>query len=184
LKIQRAVDYLGREVAIDKSLQLSSSPVYLLLPEGTCDALPLTRPALAERREDHPIQVVLQCVMPRGTAKNVSKVPWAGEYEYVVQPGQTYQVPFYVYNFGNETLRGTVSLHCENDTCQASPTEWELEVEPMGRKELIAEMTFAERDAAADEPEHWITLRGDFGETVHPVLALRVVVGQEREGEK
>lgn len=115
--------------------------------------------------------------MPRGMAKNVSTLRWASEYEYVLDVGQTYRVPFYVYNFGSERVRGTVRVeHASdnnNDNYQVQPAEWAMEVAPMGRVELVSEMMLNKDMAAGTDGACWMILRGDFGAGGHPVLAFR-----------
>ena len=103
--MERCFDYLGREVAVANPVTLTSSPIFLVLPKGQCDGLSLTRPEESPRRANCACPVVLQCAMPRRTAKNIERIPWASEYEYTVEAGRPCRIPIYVYNFGSEIAR-------------------------------------------------------------------------------
>ncbi len=158
LSVERCFDYLGREVAVADPVTLTSSPIFLVLPEGQCDGLSLTRPEESARRVDRACPVVLQCAMPRGTAKNIERIPWASEYEYTVKADRPCRVPIYVYYFGSEAVRGTVRLNRLPPGCEAEPTEWSVELEPMGRAELVAEVTITE-EMTFEAENTWLTLR-------------------------
>jgi hypothetical protein len=171
--VERCFDYLGRELAVGDPVTLTSSPIFLVLPEGQCDGLPLTRQIESPRRVDAVCPVVLQCAMPRGTAKNIERIPWASEYEYAVEAGRPFRIPIYVYNFGSETVRGSVHLTTRPAGCEAEPMEWSVELEPMGRAELATQVMIA-KEMTFDAEDTWVTLRGDFAAGVRPVLAFRL----------
>ncbi|MCA9264702.1 MAG: hypothetical protein KDA60_12665 [Planctomycetales bacterium] len=174
LQCQRCLDYLGRDVVITDPVHLTSSPIYLVLPTGKCDQLPLARPEPAERRVETHCSLVLQCVMPRGTARNISELRWASEYEYSVDVNQPWRVPVVAYNFGSETVRGTIRFERLPAGCQAEPAEWTVEISPLERVELMSIVTCSKQELQQSEA-HWVTLRGDFGTSGRPVLAFRFV---------
>ena len=174
LEVERSFDYLGREVAVANPVGLTSSPIFLLLGEGECDRFELTRPEKWERRVDDVCPVVLQCAMPRGTAKDIKRIPWASEYEYVIEAGRPCKVPIYAYHFGSEALRGTVRLEGLPAGCSAEPRNWDVEIEPMGRIALATEVTIT-KEMTSEAEDIWFTLRGDFGAVGRPVLAFRLV---------
>lgn len=167
-------DYLGREISLADPVALTSAPIYLVLPEGQCDGLSLARPEESARRAEDACSVVLQCAMPKGTAKNIERIPWASEYDYQLEAGMPRRVPIYAYNFGSEAVRGTVRLESLPPGCRAEPTEREVEIEPMERVELPVRITIT-KDMTAEADDIWIRLRGEFGAGGRPVLAFRLV---------
>jgi hypothetical protein len=170
-------DYLGRKASVVNPITLTAAPVFLLLAKGQCDELTLTRPAESPRRVDRACPIVLQCAMPQGTAQEIKRIPWASEYEYHIEAGTPCRVPIYAYNFGSEVVRGTVGLEGLPAGCTAEPTEWEVEIEPMGRVELPVKITIT-KEMTAETDDIWITLRGEFGAEGRPVLAFRLVAEQ------
>ncbi len=173
LRVERCFDYLGREIAVGNPVTLTSSPIFLVLPEGQCEGLPLTRQDESPRRVDAACPVVLQCALPRGTATNIERIPWASEYEYAVEAGRTFRIPIYVYNFGSERVRGSVRLETLPPGCEAQPMEWSVELEPMGRAELAMEVMIA-KELTFEAEDTWLTLRGGFEAGIRPVLAFRL----------
>ena len=169
---ERCFDYLGREISIGDPVALTSAPIYLVLPEGLCDGLTLTRPELSPRRTDRVSPVVLQCAMPPGTGKKIDRIPWAWEIDYHVAPGTPCRVPLYAYNFSDKPLQGTVELVQLPPGCKAEPTQWNVDLAPMARVELPAQFTIPET-MTADKDDLWISLRGNFG-GVPPTLTFRL----------
>ncbi len=180
LRVQQCFDYLGREVAVAETVTLTSSPIFLVMPEGQCDGLSLTRPAAAPRRVDDPCPIVLQCAMPQGMAKNIKRIPWASEYEYAVDAERPCRVPIRVYNFGSEPVRGTVRVSRLPPGCKAEPTEWKVELEPMGRAELATEVVIT-KEMTFKAEDTWLTLCGDFAAGGRPVLAFRLAADKAEE---
>lgn len=174
LKPEQGYDYLGRKTSVGDPITLTSAPIYLLLPEGSCDSLSLTRPKGYSRRDDNVCPIVLQCVMLQDTARNIERIPWASEYEYQVEPGKPCRVPLYAYNFGNKTVRGTVRFEGLPEGCKAEPAEWTLELAPMERTELPAQVTITDA-MTADTDDIWIKLRGNFSDAGRPALAFRLI---------
>ncbi len=145
-----------------------------MLPKGQCDALPLTRLAESPRRTDAPSSVVLQCALPRGSAVNIERIPWASEYEHALPPRVENKVPLFVYNFGPHAIQGTVRIERMPDGCQVQPHQWQVELQPMQRKELTVNFTVSE-ELTGQADDDWITLRGDFGADNQPVVAFRLI---------
>ena len=126
------------------------------------------------RRDENPCPIVLQCLMPQGTARNIERIPWASEYEYQVESGKKYTVPLFVYNFSHETVRGTVRFEDLPAGCKAEPAEWTVELAPMERSELPAQVTIT-KEMTADTDDIWIKLCGKFPDAGRPALAFRLV---------
>ena len=172
LEIEQVYDYLGRRRRLGDPLELTSAPLLLVLPRGQCSALPLTRPLESPRRTDVRSDVVLQCVLPRGAAMNIKRIPWAWEHEYAFPCHVQKQVRLFVYHFGHQAVRGIVRLERVPEGCQLQPQEWQVELEPMQRKELTLNVTIS-KEQAGQADEDWVTLRGDFGPDHQPIVAFR-----------
>ena len=171
---ERCFDYLGREAPVTDKVALTSAPLFLVLPEGQGDGLSWTRPENLARRVDEVCPIVLQCAMPQGTAQNIDRIPWASEYEYMVDAAKPYAVSMYAYNFSKEPVQGTIRMEGLPAGCHAEPTEWHVDVAPMERVELPVHITIT-KDMTAEADDKWITLRGDFATVGRPTLAFRVV---------
>ncbi len=174
LVIERAFDYLGRPQTLEDEILLKSAPTFLVLPSGQCNALPLTRPDVADRRVDAPGTTVLQCVMPKGSAVKMDRIPWASEYEYAITPGRKHPISLFLYNFGDQVIRGSVRIERAPEQCKVQPRQWQVELQPMERHELIADITVP-GTMTNDKDDTWILLRGDFGPKNQPVVAFRLV---------
>lgn len=175
VSVEQTFDYLGREcpLASENEIVLTSAPLFLVLPKGQCDALPLTRPEVLSRRVDVLSSVVLQCVMPRGSATDIKRVPWASEIEYQVSPGIQHSISLFVYNFGDHAIDGTVQVERLPKDCSMQPGQWHVKLRPMQRQELTANVTIAAKlDKNTDAA--WFTLKGDFGARDQPVVSFRV----------
>ncbi len=173
LKVEQVYDCFGRERSMDDEIVLASAPLFLVLPKGQCDTLSLTRPDEANRRADAPCSVVLQCAMPRGSAVKMERIPWASEYEYTFAAGRRRKVSLFVYNFGHHAVQGTVRIEHAAKGCKIQARQWQVELQPMQRRELITHVTIAEQMTDASD-DTWISFRGDFGSGNRPVVAFRL----------
>ncbi len=126
-------DYLGRSIGNSVPAQLTSSPVYLILPAGSSRDLSLSMPQLAGYREGVVSPIVLQCLMPTATARKLERIPWASEYEHAVLPDQPTDVPLIVYNFSSAEVRGTVRVESAPAGCRITPDVWDVRIPPLGR---------------------------------------------------
>ncbi|MHB8954369.1 MAG: hypothetical protein ACYC4U_15470 [Pirellulaceae bacterium] len=174
-KTEKCFDYLGRAVPVETVTALTSSPIYLVLPRGTCDNLLLRRPSGSQLRPGSPSSVVLQCLLPKGTSQRIERHPWAWEIEHVLPSDTEVDVPLYIYNFADEAVHGTVALEQLPQGTHISPDHWEVTLAPQQRQRLPAQVRLA-----PDSGSHWIKIRGEFGTAGRPVLALRLR-GAERE---
>lgn len=158
-----AFDHLGRPVAPITPLRLGTAPVYLVLPAPVAKALTLEAPPESPRKlPGKPSPIVLQALMPEETTVlhlSAHKIPADAEVT----------VPIAVYNFGQTTARGRLTV--------AGPAGWRLAmpdsvtVEPEGRAELTLRLDTAGR---AERLTDTIRITGNFGPLGRTVLAFRV----------
>ncbi len=159
-------DHLGRSRPIGVSVELSTAPVFALLPGGSASRLKLQGPPKAlERLPGEPCPVVLQALWP---ANMITLQKSA----YRLSPEQVESIPLFVYNFSDSPVVGTLSV--------AVPTDWragalnKVEVGPHSRVELKLELDG--QKATESQRNVTICVAGDFGTAGKPVLSLRVAL--------
>ena len=164
-------DYLGR--AVQRPGRAVSAPVFLSCPRGAADALPLTPPPAAPRREGKPLPVVLQISLP-GAEVVRNTLGWTDEHDYALPAGKPAPVRVYAYNFGDTVFEGELRAESLPEGWTLTPATLPLRVEPGGHVPLDATLTLPE--APIEEPEggHWIKLRA--GTTQGPTAAARILV--------
>ncbi len=161
-------DYLGRPVDPQPVTELTSAPLFLVLPAGRCDALSLHRASQFPLRPGTPSPIVLQCLLPVRLSQSVERVRWAGEVEHVLPCEEQIPLPIYAYNFAPHAVRGRVSVDECPEGIALSATTWDIDIPPPERVLLPTDVTVTR---PGDSP--WLTLRGDFGADGTAVLALR-----------
>lgn len=167
-------DYLGRTVTAGVPAELTSSPIFVVLPLGTCERWALRRVATSEPRPGDASPIVLQCLMPKDTSVRVERIEWAWEYEHGVVPGQATDLPLFVYNFSQHEVSGSIAVETLPDGVTIQPDRWHVHLPPMGREPLAARVTLAPQDHWS-QTDRWIKLCGQFGDAGQPVLAFRLV---------
>ena len=180
IKVKHVYDYLGRSLGTVPPRQLKSAPVFILLQAGQAEKLPLQRPRRAEFRPGLPCPVVLQLHMPRSTSVNVKQIPWASDYEHLLQPETETELPLYIYNFGDRRVSGRIATEHLPAGWKLTPNAWNVTLEPMERTRLDARFLMPQRDSDKSS-DNWIKLRGDFGPAGKPVLTFRLI-SQPGEG--
>ncbi len=169
LPVECVYDYLGRGMAKTPE-HLTSAAVYVLLPEGAAEQLPLRRVPLSEHRAGAPSPVVLQLVLPwEDRIKRANG--WTQEYYRALPAGEEAAARIAVYNFGGGPVRGEVRVEKLPESWTWSPRHWRVDLEPMERKEFEVHLTPTTGDM---ETGRWVVLRGDFGPSGKPVVAFRV----------
>jgi hypothetical protein len=174
LPIETVHDFLGRPLGSRVPERLTGSPIYVVLPAGAADGLPLVPPPRVPWREGVVSPIVLQCALPREAALEVKATPWACEFENRVEGGRAVELPIFIYNFGRETARGRVALEHIPEGWTASERSWELALEPLERKRLPLSVRLSEGTGDA-RTDTWVRLRGEFGGPGSPVLAFRLI---------
>ncbi|MHB8522276.1 MAG: hypothetical protein ACYDH9_16170 [Limisphaerales bacterium] len=158
-------DYLGRERSRGgKSLELTSGPVFAILPSGSGRRMSLAPPPRpADVLPGRPSPVVLQAVWSsQWTALKSSAYRLSAE--------KVETIPVNVYNFSDQKVRGKLSVH--------SPDRWKvtlperIELAAGERQEL--KMTVETFGAASAQPEQ-VRILGNFGRAGRPVLSLRLL---------
>jgi len=183
ITVEHAYDYLGRSLRTTPS-QLTSAPVFLLLKPGDAEKLPLARPRRAEFRPGRPCPVVLQLHMSRSTSVNVKQIPWASDYEHLVEPETETELPLYIYNFSDMRVSGRVAIEHLPANWKLTPDAWDVTLAPMGRVRLDTRFVMPKRESDKSS-DNWIKLRGDFGAAGTPVLTFRLISypGEGYEGD-
>jgi len=192
-------DYLGRSLGRTVSERLRSAPIFVLLPAGESQKLPLT-PKAGERllpegvvptrpgsatpgaepaksappHLEGPPRVVLQLQTPGlPLVKQVNG--WTQEHDRVFPAGQAIELVLCTYNFGDAAVRGRVSLAAPPDGWRFDPEEWAVEVEALGRHQQTV-MLRIPHAADSQAGEHWIRYRAACHQAGSAVLAVRVRV--------
>jgi hypothetical protein len=184
IKVEHVYDYLGRSLGSEPPKELTSAPIFVLLHLGDAQKLPLRRPRRSEFRPGIPYSVVLQLQMPRSTSVNVEQIPWASDYEHLIQAETETELPLYVYNFGAKRVTGhIVTEHLPADW-KLMPNAWNVTLDPMERTRLDARVFMPKRDSDKAS-DNWVKLRGDFGTAGKPVLTFRLISypGEGYEGD-
>ncbi len=168
-------DYLGRSFEEGKiPNDLGSKPVFVFLPPGGAEKMPMEKPFVGEYRTGNSVPVVMQLIMSATSTVPVTETPWSVEQEHLVESEKEIELPLYIYNFSDKPIQGTVALEHLPQGWKLTPDHWEVSLESMGRIALPARFwrTKPANDKSAD---CWIKLRGDFGEVGKPILAFRLI---------
>ncbi len=182
LKLNRIVDYLGREREADMPEQLTSEPLFLCMPPDTARSLPLEKKEERSLREGEVSPIVLQLSLSPDLTKPVQVTPWSIEHEHFVSMGQKTRLPLSVYNFSEQSVQGEIVVEHLPEGWEMSQTSWEVELDPMERHQWQADVLVPQHEVT-EETDTWILLRGEFGNQGRPVLAFRLIT-QEGEGYK
>lgn len=169
LRVEKAYDFLGRELPAAPPAQITSFPFFALLPEGALNDLPLDSAPPVALRQGEPAAVVLQFDTP-SLAPVIRQRAWTPEPERVFSPGAPVDCRLVVYNFSRAQAQGSVSLDDAPEAWSFSQAQWDLAVPPMDRSTLEFTMTAPATGAPGAE---WVVFRGDFGPAGRPVLAFQ-----------
>jgi len=180
LAIEGVHDYLGRSLGTEVPGQLRSAPIFVLLAPGAAQHLVLTRPTPSAFRTGKPSRMVLQLHMPRQTSIKLQAIPWASDFEHRVEAGVTTDLPLYLYNFGDQPVRGKVAVTHSPSEWTLTPRQWTVTLKPMERRRLTLVLT-KPQTLSAEPSDNWIKLQGDFDGEEQAVLAFRCI-SQAGEG--
>lgn len=173
LKVLEVMDYLGRSCGKTFPSPLTSAPVFVILPRGEADQLPLEKPAPpAAKSAGKASTLVLQLQMPREAIRKVEDLPWSEGYAYRATPGTPLPFKLRLYNFGRTVARGRVQL-------TELPLGWnvalksaDFETAPMEFSELRGELTFTTNSPARDG---WVVLHAESKSQPCAALAFRAL---------
>lgn len=165
-------DHLGRVGTVDRTLKLSSAPVFAVLKRGQAGKLDLDGPPGASREErGKPSPVVLQALWP--SDKTDLK-----ESAYRISAEKQEVVPVYFYNFSSRTVRGTLRVDAPNGWTASLPGE--VELGPHERKDL---KLVIEARAVGPAQVEKVRVTGDFKSAGQTVLSLRLAPRPAKAGD-
>lgn len=168
-RTEEVFDYLGRSLGKEAPPQLTSFPVFIILPVGETDRLELTKPAPSPLRNDRPSPVVIQLLMPDRFRKT-ERVGWTDVNDRSVPATQELELQFVVYNFSTAPVKGMISVEKAPAGCQLDKGPWEMTLEPVDRKEVKTRFSWSNPAPVGEKPEI-LHIRGDFGEAGKPCLS-------------
>ena len=173
IAIEAVHDYLGRPLGKAAPDTIDPSPLFVVLPPGDADKLPLETPRHSSAyRHGTASPVILQLQMPLA-ATNLN------QQAHTIDLHQDNELDLFVYNFADKTAAGAIEVQSAPDGCEFTPDRWQVSIEPMERKALPCRLKTPAggRDLAKGQ---WFEMRGDFGPAGRPVLAVRLVVPAEQ----
>ncbi len=172
LTVDAVFDYLGRPLEKKVPGNLTSSPVFILLPSGEAGKFPLASPSLANVRMDKPTSIVLQLVMPE-RLRSTKVEGWTEINDRAVPATKETEIKIVAYNFGVHTVTGNVSV-------ESLPKGWglgfkqvDMTLESMQSREIQTTIK-GTGIVDTDVENEWIRIRGNFDEGDRPCLAFRV----------
>ncbi len=125
--VERACDYLGREMSHPGKVELTRAPVFMVLPRGGSKELKVVPPpAKAERRNGKACPVVLQLI-GKGNAKQSA-----------FRLDATNGLRLVAYNFGEKAARGKVIVEgatggtADTEIAPGARMEWTLKADGWG----------------------------------------------------
>jgi hypothetical protein len=158
-------DYLGRRREADREIALSSSPIFIVLPETAAATLSLVEPPKpATVRQGEPCPVVLQSIWP------TDRVDLKRSAYRLGTDSEKRVIPVFGYNFGDKPLTGQFAVKVPDGWKASFPEQgtlgpgerlqWELRLEPgpWGPEEVTT-----------------IRIEGDFAAAGRAILSLRLV---------
>ncbi len=157
-------DNLGRKKNTDTGIILTPSPIFAVFPKDTFSGkmLQIPQPAPTPAKGE-PSHVVFQSLWPK---ENVSLSLSA----YRISSEKRVSIPIFVYNFGTNTVKGTLGVK--------APTGWivklppRIKVKPGERKKLIMNV---DCQTGSDALTETVCISSDFGGGISPVLSLRLM---------
>lgn len=176
MRVEAVYDYLGRSLGKEPPTQLRSAAVFIVMPSGECNRLPLIRVRRSDYRSGLPSPVVLQLHTPANSVA-MRKEGWTEVHERVADFGDDEELRLWAYNFGTTAIRGVVSVDEMPGGWKLTPNRWEVSVDPLERQELIARVS-SPQVGQSGGPTAWIRAKGEFGDAGRPVLAFRFVTRQ------
>jgi hypothetical protein len=146
--VQKAYDYLGREISVSGKFQLAAAPVILVLPvEDSRDLSIEAPPAKPKWRDGQPTPVVLQLLGKTDFKKSAFLLD------------ESKQLRLAAYNFGDKPVRGTLKLS------GATAEHSDVQLQPGERQELSL--------TADGSPQ--VTARLDLSGGVHAIVSAKVL---------
>lgn len=161
-------DTLGRPVPAARFATLSAGPLFALLPPGGAAGLALEkppRPAAARPGQPHPVVLQADFAM-------ASRDLHAQAHRFAA--GATVEIPVHAYNFSNQAVQGTIAVTGLPVDWRAEPASWTTAVGPLDRADAVVRIRLPTAGAGLLQGST-VTLRGDFGQDLRPVLQFRLI---------
>ena len=166
-KVRDVFDYLGRRLE-KVPAELTAEASFIILPAGQTSDLALSSVGRSSLRVDRICPIVLQVQMPRSAIMKITPLPWSQGYEYRIDPDKPYRLHMFAYNFGNESVKGTIRVESQPSDWILDRKRWDLSVDPMQRGRFEAALTVPAEQTGT------LRLTGDFGPAGKAALAFRV----------
>jgi hypothetical protein len=168
------VDYLGRPLETTLPGHLTSAPLFVFLPVGQAETLPLEKPPIQSAwRGGAASPVVLQLSLPRSAVREVKDLPWSEGYAYRATPGQAVELPLRIYNFAASQAAGRLEIERHPPGWEVRLSSREFELAALGRAEAAGWLFIPE---GVERRDGWVVVRAECGQHGRPVLAFRVLV--------
>ncbi|MDP8242724.1 MAG: hypothetical protein P9L94_01495 [Candidatus Hinthialibacter antarcticus] len=180
LNIIETYDYLGRKRNAVAPEMLTSSPLFVILPQGESKKLQLETYPRANFREGEASPVVMQLLLDSSCSVRVEETPWAVEYEHLVEPEKELELPLYIYNFSDQPVSGEVKIEHAPGDWKLSNSSWQVQLNSMDRQRLPLTVVIPKRDFSK-KTDTWLRLKGRFDGGMESVLAFRLIT-QPGEG--
>jgi len=153
LRVEESVGHLGRSLGTSAPEELTSAAVFLFLPEGETDRLDLQPRAKIEEREGDTSPIVLQLRAP--DSNRMKRVlGWTQEHERTLKQGEKAEFEIFVYNFGEEPIKGELRLTNSPEGWEIETDRSDLEVSPMDRGRVVVSLHRPEDDRGGED--NWL----------------------------
>jgi hypothetical protein len=150
-RIEKAYDYLGRELPSSPSIELKTPTLFLVLPRGGSKDLKIEPPpAKGEWLTGKPCPVVLQ-LLGKGDDKQSA-----------FYLDKTKSLQLVAYNFGDKPAQGKLKIE------GATAAQSEIELAPGGRQEQVIKANGAGK----------VTVKLDLGDAGHAIVTANVLTPQ------
>ena len=168
LRVEALYDGYGRRLP-SAPAALTAAPVFWVLPKGEAvklkmDAALGVSPAPAESGRS---QVVMQPLFPQSQSRLDIQA-------HQIEIGTKSPVPFAVYNFGDKTVHGTLSVDTLEQGWRVTLPTRRVCLRPMERQVLAAQAVVSPAAGIRVVMGVPVTLRGEFGEAGTSVLSFRL----------
>ena len=164
-------DYLGRSLGSTFPSPLTSAPVFVFLPSGQAESLPLDPPPTADRpRRARPSPLVLQLSLPQSATMKVEDRPWSEGYVYRLGHPSGMDLPLRAYNFGDRAIRGRWVVASAPDGWSISVERPDFFMEPGQRALTLGQLRVGPASGVRDG---WVVLRGEAEDIEPAALAFR-----------
>lgn len=171
LPVQSVTDYLGRPIqGLPKTL--TSTPVFVALPRGAANALPLEpAPDTGKWQPGEVSSVVLQAAWPPSALRKVQDIEWSEAHVPQVKHGETLTLTVHVYNFAEKSTGGTLRVLSKPEGWTIALKDVQFMITSGGRATLTGDVC-----PSGSVRDDWVVLEADCGQYGRPVLAFRIQV--------